>query len=65
MLALHLGKSDFKYRDNKFGKVVYHDRKKSMERKKTDTFDLCCITEIKEMRQKRLYIINNAILIEL
>lgn len=34
MLALHLGKSDFKYTDNKFGKVVYHDRKKGLERKK-------------------------------
>lgn len=32
MLALHLGNSDFKYRE--FGKVVYHDRKKGLERKK-------------------------------
>lgn len=47
MLALHLGKSDFKYTDNKFGKVVYHDRKKKrFGKEKTDTFDLCCITEI-------------------
>lgn len=64
MLALHLGKSDFKYRYNKFGKVVYHDRKKGWQ-EKTDTFDLCCITEINALRQKRLYIINNAILIQL
>lgn len=34
MLVLYLGKIDFKYRDNKFGKVVYYDRKKGLERKK-------------------------------
>lgn len=50
MLVLYLGKIDFKYRDNKFGKVVYYDRKKRFGKEKIDIFDLCCIIEINVLR---------------
>lgn len=65
MLALHLGNSDFKYRDNKFGKVVYHDRKKGLEKKKQTLLTYAVSLRSMHWGKKRLYIINNAILIEL
>lgn len=61
MLALHLGKIDFKYR----GKVVYHDRKKGLEKKKQTLLTYAVSLRSMHWGKKRLYIINNAILIEL